>query len=305
MNHLGKPGNKINPDLFDAHLRTSQSLSEKTPGGQHPYRIKMQLTSLSLAVVTCLLLQDARAGLVTLNLDQEFGFESEARRMHVHYLDHRRSAIPDILCPFQAPPKARVVLEEPEPWQDKSYHWRRGITATVFWVGEKPSERNPTPNDASSWDPNWQLNYGGTDHPAQRSGYQPTGFTPRLNPFYIALPYNDIAPGGGHYPEASKVIPWYWRSYKGAWASVCKGRWIAIHYRGKVCYAQWEDCGPFCTDDWQYVFKGHQPKPNPNGNAGIDISPAVRDFLGIRSGYRVSWKFAEDHEIPHGPWTNW
>ncbi|MGB0776139.1 MAG: hypothetical protein ACPGUY_09850, partial [Akkermansiaceae bacterium] len=90
--------------------------------------------------------------------------------------------------------------------------------------------------------------------------------------------------------------------YRGNWASVCKGKWVAIHYRGKVCYAQWEDCGPFNTDDWQYVFQGRQPKPNPNGNAGIDVSPAVRDFLGIRSGYKVAWKFIQDEQVPVGPW---
>ena len=266
----------------------------------------MRLTSLISAIVLCLLSSGAHASFVS--LDDEFGIEARVDSLHAAFLNHRREAIPDILCPFQAPPKARIVQEEPTPWSDTRHRWHRGITATVFWVGEKPSERNPTPNNASSWDPNWQTNYGGVDHPAKRLGFRPAAFTPRLNPFYIALPYNDIAPGGGHHPEASKVIPWYWRSHKGrshkgTRTSVCKGRWIAIHYRGKIRYAQWEDCGPFNTDDWQYVFKGHQPKPNRNGNAGIDISPAVRDFLGVRSGYRVSWKFAEDGQVPQGPWV--
>lgn len=239
------------------------------------------------------------------SIDEEFGFENRTTDLHESYIESRRSAIPDILNPFQIPPKALVIHdEEPDPWETEKITWRRGITATVFWVGESPTERNPTPNYASSWDPNWQQNFGGVDHPGKRNGYHPAGFTPKLNPFYIALPYNDIAPGGAHHPEASKVIPWFWHSYRGNWASVCKGRWVAIHYRGKVCYAQWEDCGPFSTDDWQYVFKGHNPKPNPNGNAGIDVSPAVRDFLGIRSGYRVAWKFVEDHEIPTGPWAH-
>ncbi len=254
-----------------------------------------------LVIALCLAPGAALARFVPLS--EEFGLEQNADVLHASFLEDRRSAIPDIICPFQAPPKARVIIEEPDAWETSPHPWRRGITATVFWVGEKPSERNPTPNNASSWDPNWQSNYGGVDHPGNRIGYRPAAFTPKLNPFYIALPYNDIAPGGGHHPEASKVIPWFWRSYKGSWTSVCKGRWIAIHYRGRVCYAQWEDCGPFHTDDWQYVFKGHAPKPNRNSNAGIDISPAVRDFLSIRSGYRVSWKFVEDHEVASGPWS--
>ncbi|MCP5538334.1 MAG: hypothetical protein H7A51_19135 [Akkermansiaceae bacterium] len=263
----------------------------------------MRLASQLPAIVLCLLSSSVQARFVP--LEDEFGIDSRADVLHAGYLEHRRDAIPDIISPFQVPPKARIVQEDPEPWADTRHRWRRGITATVFWIGEKSSERNPTANHASSWDPNWQLNYGGVDAPENRLGFRPAAFTPRLNPFYIALPYNDIAPGGGHHPEAAKVIPWYWKSYKGSWSSVCKGRWIAIHYRGKVCYAQWEDCGPFNTDDWQYVFKGQQPKPNPNGNAGIDISPAARDFLGIRSGYRVSWKFAEEGEVPDGPWTQW
>ncbi|MBT7959710.1 MAG: hypothetical protein HN759_10295, partial [Akkermansiaceae bacterium] len=140
----------------------------------------------------------------------------------------------------------------------------------------------------------------------KRKGYRPATFTPKLNPFYIALPYNDIAPSGVHRTEAPDVIPWYWRAHKGSsQTSVCKGRWVAIHYRGKICYTQWEDCGPFNTNDWEYVFTGKSPKPNPNGNAGIGISPSVRDYLAIRSGYRVSWKFIEDHEVPPGPWINW
>jgi len=258
------------------------------------------LTSILTLLALSLIYSTAQAQFVT--LEEEFGFEKLVSEQQAQFLDSRRVAIPNILSPFRAPPKAQILVENPDPWDNYAHTWRRGITATVFWVGEKASERNPTPNNASSWDPNWQTNYGGEDHPANRNGYFPTNFIPKLNPFYIALPYNDLAPDGEHYPEASEVIPWFWHAYRGAWTSVCKGRWVAIHFRGKVCYAQWEDCGPFNTEDWQYVFKGHQPKPNPNGNAGIDISPAVRDFLGIRSGYRVSWKFMEFVDIPPGPW---
>ena len=263
----------------------------------------MQLANQFWLIAICLVPQASWATYVP--LEDEFSIEAKAEQLHEYFIDKRRAAIPDILCPFGAPPKARLVIEEPNTWENFGYRWRRGITATVFWVGEKSSERNPTPNNASSWDPNWQVNFGGVDHPAERKGYRPAGFKPQLNPFYVALPYNDLSATGEHQPEASQVIPWFWSAYKGDWASVCKGRWVAIHYRGKICYAQWEDCGPFSTNDWQYVFKGKTPKPNPNGHAGIDISPSVRDFLGIRSGYRVSWKFIEDYQVPSGPWTQW
>src|SRR5260370_17065361 len=36
--------------------------------------------------------------------------------------------------------------------------------------------------------------------------------------------------------------------------SVCKEKWVAIRPGNRVCYAQWEDVGPFRTDHWQYVF---------------------------------------------------
>jgi hypothetical protein len=257
----------------------------------------------ALPIIMGFLTPGIHAGYIS--LDEEMRFESAAAQEHADYLAERRSAIPDILCPFQAPPKARVVIEEPDPWELTQNQWRRGITASVFWVGEKASERNPTPNHASAWDPNWQINYGGVDHPSSRSGYLPAGFKPRMNPFYVALPYDDLAPGDEPNAQAAHVVPWYWKAYKGPWSSTCKGKWLAIHYRGKVCYAQWEDCGPFHADDWQYVFKGHAPKPNPNGNAAIEVSPAVRDFLAIRSGYRVSWKFVQQDEVPNGPWSQW
>ena len=58
-------------------------------------------------------------------------------------------------------------------------------------------------------------------------------------------------------------------------------------------------------DDWRYVFNGERPRPNPNQNAGIDISPAVRDFLGMKGNADVDWKFVEDYEVPMGPWARW
>ena len=84
-----------------------------------------------------------------------------------------------------------------------------------------------------------------------------------------------------------------------------ENRWIAIHHRGKICFAQWKDVGPFRTDDWKYIFQGQRPQPNPNGNAGIDLSPAVRDYLGINGSGKVDWRFVDDHEVRDGPWAPW
>lgn len=195
----------------------------------------------------------------------------------------------------------------PTPKRPGAYPWHFDITATYFYIGELPTKNNPTPNTASSWDSAWDDNYGGFDdpNPANRCPrtYCPKGFTPRLNPFYVALPYNDIQKGGPK-PEAPRVIPWYRRDKEGKYESVCRGMWVQIYYNGKYCFAQWEDCGPFVTDDWQYVFGGARPKNEKNKAAGIDISPAVRDYLGIPGGMaKVHWRFVDFHLVPGGPWA--
>ncbi len=187
------------------------------------------------------------------------------------------------------------------------YPWHFDITATYFFIGELASRNNPTPNTASSWDSMWDDNYGGYDdpNPAHRDPetYAPKGFTPQLNPFYVALPYNDIDKGGPR-PEAAKVIPWYRRDKGGKYESVCRGTWVQIYYKGRYCFAQWEDVGPFVVDDWQYVFGGARPRNKSNKCAGIDISPAVRDYLGIEGGTAsVHWRFVDFSVVPGGPWA--
>jgi len=184
----------------------------------------------------------------------------------------------------------------------KNTTWKRNVVATVFWVGEQPTENNPTPNDKSAWDQNWMANFGGYDDPNNREGFFPKNIVPKINPFYVALPYNDIGKDFRHRPEAVEVIPWFWEKYQGEGISVCKSRWLAIHYKGKICYAQWEDVGPFETDHHEYVFGNENARPNRNKAAGLDVSPAVRDFLEMPSGERVEWRFVEDHEVPKGPW---
>jgi hypothetical protein len=184
------------------------------------------------------------------------------------------------------------------------YPWKKDIVTTVFWIGEKPSGNNPVPNRASSWDKDWTKNYGGFDdpNPTNRSNYIPVNFTPKQNPFYCALPYNDKA-STGHRSEAPHVVPWFKDGYQGPAVSTCKDRWIAIRKGNKTVYAQWEDAGPFRTDHWQYVFGNERPKPNLNKGAGLDVSPAVRDFLGMKETDVTDWKFVEFSDVPRGPWS--
>jgi hypothetical protein len=184
------------------------------------------------------------------------------------------------------------------------FPWRNDIVTTVFWIGENPTANNPVPNHASSWDAAWAKSYGGFDDPsrARRRDYIPVNFTPRQNPFYCALPYNDKA-SAGHRAEAPRVVPWFKEAYQGPGVSVCKDRWIAIRKGNRTVYAQWEDAGPFRTDHWQYVFGNERPKPNLNKGAGLDVSPAVRDYLGLQETDVTDWKFVDFSEVPLGPWA--
>jgi hypothetical protein len=236
---------------------------------------------------------------------QGLGLSGRLEATHEHFLDDRRRAFTSLSDPFGVPEVAKIVLEDPRGRFFGPESWHRNVVSTVFWVGELPSENNPTPNTASAWDGNWQANYGGYDQPDKRDGLLPAGFVPTLNPFYIALPYNDIGRDGKHRPEASSVIPWFWEDYRGEGISVCKDRWVSIHHKGRICYAQWEDVGPFETNHFQYVFGKESPRPNRNQNAGIDLSPAVRDFLGLSSGEMIEWRFTYDREVPKGPWRDW
>jgi hypothetical protein len=197
------------------------------------------------------------------------------------------------------------LLAKDAPAPGQRFPWKKEIVTTIFWIGEKPAPNNPVPNRVSSWDPDWTKNYGGVDdpNPANRSNYIPVKFTPRQNPFYCALPYNDKA-REGHRPEAPRVVPWFNEAYQGPAVSTCKGRWIAIRKGNRVAYAQWEDAGPFRTDHWQYVFGNERPKPNLNKGAGLDVSPAVRDYLGLQSTDVTDWRFVDFKEVPRGPWSN-
>jgi hypothetical protein len=210
-------------------------------------------------------------------------------------------------------PRSITPIRPPVASARVLYPWKTHITATIFWCGEQPTPRNPTPNCKSSWDTQWSINFGGYDDPNPENRiadhamgeFRPKGFIPKLNPFYIALPYNDVMRYNQHKPEASRVIPWFTRMNPAPGKTVLKGRWLQIYAGGRSCYAQWEDCGPWVTDDWEYVFGDKPPMTRQNNAAGIDLSPAVRDYLGMRSGQKVHWRFVEASQVPYGPWKKY
>jgi hypothetical protein len=157
--------------------------------------------------------------------------------------------------------------------------WHLHILATVFWVGEPG-------NEASAWDPNWVRSFGGVDDPKKRDGFLPAGFRPKRNPFYCALPCSDAA-------------------CRAAGLETIHGRWVEVRVGDRSCFCQVEDVGPWFTDDRDYVFSGRRPRAETDGRAGIDLSPAVRDFLGLSGKDLVDWRFAEAAAVPAGPWKNW
>ena len=190
-----------------------------------------------------------------------------------------------------------------------SFPIRRNIVTTYFWIGQGGTSISSTTNIKSAWDSFWKKNFGGIDCPDQRKDAKkfreaslPRKFAPTLNPFYVALPFNDIA-----FPKKSRKWVYWWdeeKFQKERFDSQCKGRWVMIRFHNKVCYAQWEDVGPLRYDHAEYVFGNERPTEE-HSQAGLDVSPAVRDYLGLSGLDKTDWKFVEDDQVPYGPWIEY
>lgn len=184
------------------------------------------------------------------------------------------------------------------------YPIHKDVTVTIFWVGEKANkDNNNISNIQSAWDSKWQEHFGGVDDSKNRNGYYPENFTPEENPFYFGLPYNDLEENGERKDDANNIV--YWAGEKKEWRaneSMCKNRWIKIKKGEKIVYAQWQDVGPFGEDDADYVFGNKEPKNKINQSAGLDVSPAIRDYLSLSDIDKVSWQFIDEKYVPQGPW---
>jgi hypothetical protein len=208
-----------------------------------------------------------------------------------------------------APESKFHFTDYPPPLSHRStrtYPWKSNIITTVFWIGEGGSSVSSTTNIQSAWDMNWVHHNGGTDNPdemSRMSGYSSQTHASTLNPFYIALPFNDLA-----YPEeAQRWLPpgWYHSQHHGEKpVSACQGRWVEIKTgSGRVCYAQWEDVGPLVSDHPQYVFGPERPETLTR--AGLDVSPAVAKYLGFESTALTSWRFVDDDDVQPGMWLRY
>jgi hypothetical protein len=181
-------------------------------------------------------------------------------------------------------------LHPAPPPSTTNYPWKNNILSTVFWIGE---DKQPS----SSWDPHWIADNGGADHQFEMSGYASDEHASTTNPFYVALPFNDLA----HPDLAAKWLPAGWRPTEPG-GPVCKDRWVEIKGRsGRCCFAQWEDVGPVDGNDAAYVFGPAKPKTE----RGLNVSPAVAKYLGFESASMVSWRFVDDADVTPGMWLRY
>jgi len=173
------------------------------------------------------------------------------------------------------------------------------ITTTLFWVGEEANSSTNAniSNISSAWDENWTDSYGGVDDGIN-------SFTPKENPFYFALPFNDFDVNGNRKKDLQTYIPWAKYYDLNSSASICKNRWIKITKGSKVAYAQWEDVGPFGEDDAEYVFGSSQVRSSINESAGLDVSPALNAYLSLDGMEKTSWQFIDFVDVENGPWLN-
>lgn len=188
------------------------------------------------------------------------------------------------------------------------FPWRINVHSKLCWVGAPPNPPGQQDTVTFPWTPDRKKEFGGIDDPEPQNRFadnvaqqfRPKAFIPKCNPFYVALPCNDLTEDQEHKPQAAMMIPWFAQIVPKPGVSVCKGRWLQIFNRQaqRSCYAQWEGCGPGSTDDWDYVFgkSGHGPGP------GIGVSPAIRDYLDIKADSSFYWRFVEERDVPFGPW---
>ena len=202
-----------------------------------------------------------------------------------------------------------------------AYPVHTGITATVFWIGEPVGNGSSEDNALSAYDDRWQAHYGGFDdyRSVRPFPYFPA-FTPHENPFYLDLPYSDFTDNGDPRADRAAVVPWGHRyaaqlaqaAGSGNPFSLMKNRWVkmwrVVSGRTRVCYGQIEDAGPYVYNDSNYVFSHSDVRPASHlaHNAGMDVSPAIRDclaFSGVNNDQnKLSWRFVEASAVPPGPW---
>ncbi|MDQ1573958.1 MAG: hypothetical protein QOH44_1517, partial [Actinomycetota bacterium] len=127
-------------------------------------------------------------------------------------------AIPT-LTPTASPMPTSTPPPKPPRAPANPYPWHTNIVSTTFWVGEI---FDPNASDGSqvisTYDAHWYANYGGcdgvvangdcsTERRTAQNGYFPLRMTPKQNPFYLDLPFDDINDPAA-FARRGQVIPW-------------------------------------------------------------------------------------------------
>lgn len=239
--------------------------------------------------------------------------------------DTSPSASPSATPPGGSPSPSASAPATQAAGPGRTYPWHTDIVSTTFWVGEI---FDPNASDGSqvlsTYDGKWERHYGGcdgvsshgkceTERRTAANGYRPSDMTPKENPFYLDLPYDDINDRTG-FADRDRVVPWAddepYASHHGDQSfSYMKNRWVEIRKGSQVCYGQIQDAGPGQYHDAAYVFGSDDARPaNKRYNgAGMDVSPALNGCLGFAElngeDDHVDWRFVEAADVPSGPWS--
>lgn len=232
----------------------------------------------------------------------------------------------------------------------RTYPLHTNIASTTFWVGELFDATLADGSQVcSTYDSLWAYHWSGvnggkvpagaagcagsiiggcdgiagsgnscaTEPRTAANGFFPTRVTPKENPFYLDLPYDDLNDSIG-FAQRCSIIPWandpgYAGHCTDGAFSYMKNRWVQLTGpNGSVCYGQVEDAGPSHGDlyhDANYVFGANnaQPVQGKFNNAGADVSPALNGCLGFKEldgqSDKISWRFVDRVAVPAGPWT--
>ena len=231
----------------------------------------------------------------------------------------------------------------------RSYPWHTNINSTSFWVGELYNASLADGSQVcSTYDSQWAFHWSGinagvvpssaagcagsiiggcdgvpgsngkcsTEPRFAANGWFPSQATPKENPFYLDLPFDDLNDSTG-FSTRCQVIPW---ANDAGFAGKCnngnfsymKNRWVRLTGpAGRTCYGQIEDAGPSSGSkyhDSTYVFGAGDARPAQTqwNNAGADVSPALNGCLGFSEldgqNDKINWKFVDDVDVPAGPW---
>jgi hypothetical protein len=248
----------------------------------------------------------------------------QAEGMKVHHMIAKKRACAIALALLVGITATVLSSGDAAAAKKNPYPWHTGIVATTFWVGEI---FDPNAEDGSqmlsTYDGKWFAHYGGcdgvskngsceTEKRVKSNGYFPRHMTPKENPFYLDLPFDDLN-NSAAFARRGDVIPWadsprYAKYVTSHSKSLMKNRWVQLKKGKHVCYGQIQDAGPGEYNDATYVFgtSNARPKNARYGGAGMDVSPALNGCLHFADldgdSDKVSWRFIPGSHVPDGPW---